>query len=387
MERKMFDIGKKISRAWYTVWNYKVLWIFAFLLALAGGSTINGGGGGGGGTGYNFNSNSNSSDRFHWDRNFDGNRFENNMPAWMQDSATWFENDVMPLFTPDRVVGTIIWTIVILFAIGLIINLLLALVRYPTETSLMRMVDEYEADGSKKKFKQGWALGWNIRAFRIWVIDLIIGAPGLLIALSFAIGGAIFAFNAVKGDFSFAPGMIGLIILAGFLLLLLAIVMIFVGLWRQFIVRAIAIDDASIGEGFKRGWALMAHNFKNAILTWLVMLGLRLGFGIAFFVALLVLIPVMVVMMIPGAIVGAIPGAIAFGITSIFSSGLAAWIVGGIVALIFFFTVVGSPATLVGSWFDLFSSSIWTQTYREMKAGNVPPVLQTSEVVPPPLAE
>ncbi|MDO9121789.1 MAG: hypothetical protein Q7U31_08385, partial [Anaerolineaceae bacterium] len=64
----MFDIGKKISRAWYTVWNYKVLWIFAFLLALAGGSTINGGGGGGGGTGYDFNSNSNSSDRFHWDR-------------------------------------------------------------------------------------------------------------------------------------------------------------------------------------------------------------------------------------------------------------------------------------------------------------------------------
>ena len=382
----MFDIGKKISRAWNTVWNYKVLWVFAFLLALAGGSTINGGGGGGGGTGYRYNSNSNYSDRFNWDRNFDGNRFSSEMPSWMNDGVTWFENDVMPLFTPDRIVATIVWMIVILFAIGIVVNLLLALVRYPTETSLMRLVDEYEADGSKKKFKQGWAMGWNARAFRIWVIDLIIGAPGLLIALGFAIGGAIFAFNAVKGDFTFAPGMIGLMILAGFLLLVLAIVMIFVGLWRQFIVRAIAIDDASIGEGFKRGWSLMAHNFKNAFLTWLVMVGLKIGFGIAFVIALLVLIPVMVVMMIPGAVVGAIPGAIAFGITSIFSSGIAAWVVGGIVALIFFFTVVGSPATLVGSWFDLFSSSIWTQTYREMKAGNVPPVLQTSEQVPPPIA-
>ena len=380
----MFDIGKKISRAWYTVWNYKVLWIFAFLLALAGGSTINSGGGGGGGTGYRFNAD--QSDQFHWNGNWDGNRFESNMSSWMQDGVTWFENDVMPLFTPDRVIGTIVWTIVILFAVGLIINLLLALVRYPTETSLMRLVDEYEADGSKKKFKQGWALGWNIRAFRIWVIDLIIGAPGLLIALGVAIGGAILAFNAVKGDFSFAPGMIGLMILAGFLLLLLAIVMIFVGLWRQFIVRAIAIDDASIGEGFKQGWAMMAHNFKNAFLTWLVMIGLKIGFGIAFFIALLVLIPVMAVMMIPGAIVGAIPGAIAFGISSLFASGPVVWIISGFIALMFFFTVVASPATLVGSWVDLFSSSIWTQTYREMKAGSVPPVLQTSEIVPPPLA-
>ncbi len=379
----MFDIGKKISRAWYTVWNYKVLWIFAFLLALAGGSTINGGGGGGGGTGYRYNNN--PSDQFHWDGNLDGNRFMNEMPSWMNDGVKWFNSDVMPLFTPDRIVNTIVWLIVILFAISLVINLLLALVRYPTETSLMRMVDQYETDGNKMKFKQGWSLGWNSRAFRIWVIDLIVGAPGLVIALGIAIGGAIFAFNAVKGDFSFAPGIIGLMILAGFLLLLLAIVMIFVGLWRQFIVRAIAIDDASIGEGFKKGWAMMAHNFKNAFLTWLVMVGLKIGFGIAFFIALIVLLPAMAIMMIPGAIVGAIPGAIAFGITSVFSSGLAAWIVGGIVALIFFFTVVASPATLVGSWFDLFSSSIWTQTYREMKAGEVPPVLQTSEVVPPPL--
>jgi hypothetical protein len=376
----MFDIGKKISRAWYTVWNYKVLWIFAFLLALAGGSTINGGGGGGGGTGYR--SNTNPMEQFHWDRP----QLDRNMPAWMHEGVNWFETDVIPLFTPDRIVGTIIWTIVILFAIGIVVNLLLALVRYPTETSLMRMVDQYETDGSKMKFKAGWSLGWNVRAFRIWVIDLIIGAPGLLIALGFAIGGAIFALNAVKGDFSFAPGMVGLMILAGFLVLLLVIVMIFVGLWRQFIVRAIAIDGASIGEGFKQGWSMLAHNFKNAFLTWLVMVGLKIGFGIAFFISLLVLLPAMAIMMIPGAVVGAIPGAIAFGITSIFSSGVAAWIVGGLVGLIFFFTVVGSPATLVSSWFDLFASSIWTQTYREMKAGSVPPVLQTSEVVPPPLS-
>lgn len=377
----MFDIGTKIKRAWNTVWNYKVLWIFAFLLALTGGSTINGGGGGGGGgTGYRFNSDPSG----HF--NYDGNRLDALMPGWLGQMATWYNTSVVPLFSPDRIVGTIVWTVVIIFAISLLIGLLLALVRYPTETSMMRMVDEYEADGTKKKFKQGWTLGWNARAFRIWVIDLIVGAPAFVVFAGLAIGGAIFAFNAVKGNFTFAPGMIALMILAGFLLFVLAIVMIFVGLWRQFIVRAIAIDDASIGEGFKRGWSLMAHNFKNAFLTWLVMVGLKIGFGIAFVLVALILIPVMAIMMIPGVVVGAIPGAIAFGISSIFASGPIVWIISSFVALMFFFTVVVSPVTFVGSLFDIFSSSIWTQTYREMKAGNVPPVLQTTDSVPPALS-
>ena len=372
----MFDIGKKISRAWHTVWNYKVLWIFAFLLALAGGSTINGGGGsGGGGSRYTFN----STDRFQWDRA----QVNRELPSWMHEAENWIDTNLAPLFTPEQVVSTIIWMIVILFAIGILFSLVMALVRYPSETSLLRMVDQYEQDGSKMKFKQGWSLGWNIRAFRLWVIDLIFGAPGLIIGLGIAIGAAVFAFNAIEGEINFAPGMIGMILLAGILFFLLGIVMIFVGLWRQFIVRAIAIDGASIGEGFKKGWSLLTGNFKNAILTWLVMLGLRIGFGIAFVLALIVLIPVMAIMIIPGAVVGAIPGAIAYAITSIFSTDLAAWIIGGIVGLIFFIPVVGSPATLVASWFDLFSSSIWTQTYREMKAPAGTPVVQPSDVVSP----
>jgi len=353
----MFDIGTKIKRAWNTLWNYKMLWVFVLLLALTG-AYSGGGGGGGGGTGYRFN-NDQSRD-FH----MDGSR----MPAWMGEIGTWFEQDVNPLFAPDRVVGTIIWTIVILFGISLLVGLLLALVRYPAETAVMRLVDEYEEDGTKKKFKQGWTLGWNKRAFRIWVIDLIIGAPAFVVFAGLAVGMAVFMVNMVNGDVvRQIPGMMGLILLAGFLFLVLAIVMIFVGLWRQFIVRAIAIDDAGIGEGFKRGWAMLAHNFKNAFLTWLVMLGMNIGVGIAMVFALLLLIPVMAVMTIPGALVAAIPGAITYGIASIFGSGPVVWIIAGFVAMIFFFTVVFLPASFLGGLYGLFSSSIWTQTYREMK--------------------
>jgi len=44
----MFNISDLISRAWKILWNYRVLWILALLLALSGGA---GGGGGGGGSG------------------------------------------------------------------------------------------------------------------------------------------------------------------------------------------------------------------------------------------------------------------------------------------------------------------------------------------------
>ena len=374
----MFDIGTKIKRAWNTIWQYKVLWIFVFLMALTGAGGGGGGGGGGGSSSWNGN----------MEKNFNNNMngMDASMPAWMQEAGTWFETNIAPLFTPDRVVGTIIWMVVILFAICLITSLLCALVRYPAETAVLRMVDNYEESGTRIKFKEGWKLGWNRRAFRLWLIDLIIGAPAFVLVVGLLGGTAIFVSNAVGGqDLSQIPGMIGLLILAGFLFLVLAIVMVFVGIWREYISRAIAIDEARVGEAFRQGWAMLAHNFKNTILTWLVMLGIGIGFGIVCVLAFLVLIPVFAVLTIPGALVGAIPGAIAYGISSLFASGPLVWIIAGLIFISFFFTVVFSPATLLNGLYLLFGSSIWTQTYRENKKGTAqPPVLPIPGAVQPP---
>lgn len=361
----MFDIGKKISRAWNTIWHYKVLWIFGFLLVLFGSS--GGGGGGGGGSftnsGYQYNNN-----------DFNYSQVPYGAPAWVNEMATFFEDKVVPLFMPDRILSTILWTIGIAVGIALVCGLLAALVRYPAETAVMRMVDDYEATGTKVKFKAGWKLGWNRRAFRIWVIDLIIGSPAFVVVMALVIGSSVMMVRTFEtGSMRLAPGMVALMVLAGFLLLLLALLMIFVSLWRELIVRQVAIDDQGIGAAFKKSWAMLAHNAKNAFLTWLVMIGLGMAFGIVTVIALVVLIPAFAVMTIPGAVVGAIPGAIAFGITSIFGSSFWPWIIGGMVFLPFFFMVTFSPATLLGGIYSIFSSSIWTQTYREMK-GIIPPV-------------
>ncbi len=368
----MFDIGNKIKRAWNTIWHYKVLWIFGFLLVLFGSS--GGGGGGGGGsfnnTNYQFNNN---------DFNYSHAPFYG-APAWVNEMGTFFEDKVVPLFMPDRILSTILWTIGIAVGIALVFGLLAALVRYPAETAVMRMVDDYEATGTKVKFKAGWKLGWNRRALRIWVIDLIIGSPAFLVVMGLVIGASVMMVKTFQtGSMQMMPGMVGLMLLAGFLLLVLALVMVFVSLWRELIVRQIAIDDEGIGAAFKKSWAMLAHNAKNAFLTWLVMLGLGIAFGIATVFALIVLIPAFAVMAIPGAVVAAIPGAIAFGITSIFGSSFWPWVIGGMVFLPFFFMVTFSPGTLLGGIYSIFSSSIWTQTYREMK-GVVPPAMP---VLPP----
>ncbi len=42
MEVRMFNISDLITRAWNILWRYRVLWVFALLLALSGGA---GGGG------------------------------------------------------------------------------------------------------------------------------------------------------------------------------------------------------------------------------------------------------------------------------------------------------------------------------------------------------
>jgi uncharacterized membrane protein len=93
-----------------------------------------------------------------------------------------------------------------------------------------------------------------------------------------------------------------------------------------------------------------------------------IGLTIAGFIVFFLLIPVYIILAVPGLIVAAIPALLAFGITSLFVSGPLIWIIALFVGLPFLFLVLGSPLLLIGGWVQIFSSSVWTLTYREMKA-------------------
>ena len=356
----MIDFGKILKRAWHILWNYKVLWIFGILLAVTAGR------GGGSGSSYQFS----GIDRNNWD-NWNKGFDPNSQPAqeWSK-MTTWFNQEVAPLLEhPDRNITTWIWIGVGFILFLLVLGVIFAFIRYTSETAILRMVDEYEQTGTKVGFKQGWKLGWSRRAFRIWVIDLLIGLPFILFV--FLLGGlGLLVFFAVRNgsEPAVAGSIIASIGCAFLFIFFFALLAVVVGLLRQFFVRAAALEDTSVGESFRRGWTLFKRNWKSASLMWLIMLGIGIGFGIGGMILFFLLIPVYIVLLIPAAIVAAVPGLLAFGLTSIFASGPITWIIGALVALPFFFTTLFAPFALINGWYAIFESNVWTLTYREIKA-------------------
>lgn len=353
----MIDIGKILKRSWYILWNYRILWIFGILLALTGGGNA-----GRDNIQYTFGGNRGYNGSNGYNPNFQPGPF-------LRDLTAWFNQNIAPLFqNPNQHVATFIWIGLAFLLFILLVIAVTSLIRYPSETAIIRMVDDYEQTNTKVGFKQGWKMGWNRRAFRIWVIDLVIGLPAFLfIALLLGLG-MLFFFSVTNGNHALAfSGVITAIGCAFLFIFAFAVLMVLLGLLRHFFVRAAALEEAGIGESFRRGWTLFKNNWKSAVLMWLVMLGIGIGFGIVGTILFFLLIPAYLILILPAALVAAIPGAIALGVTSIFASGPVAWIVALLVALPFFFMVVLAPLTLISAWYMIYTSSVWTLTYREIQ--------------------
>ncbi|MBM3151145.1 MAG: hypothetical protein FJZ96_02895 [Chloroflexi bacterium] len=356
----MVDIGKILKRAWHILWNYRVLWIFAFLLALMTG----GGNGGNGNTGYQFTQRGNYPQS--------GPGFT--PPAWSSEVESWLEQNIEPFFaSPEASFRSAAWITGAIFLLVIVIGLLAALVKYPAETAIIRMADEFDRTGGKVGLKAGWKMGWSRRAFRIWLIDLLLGIPALLLVLLLLGGGALIAYTLINGnEAALVAGSFSMICGWMFLLLGFLLFMIFLGLLRQFLVRKAALEDSSVGDSFRQGWAMFKENWKSALLLLLTTLGIGIGFTLASLVAAVILIPAYIVLAIPGAIVAAIPGGLAYGIASIFTSSPWNWIIAVLVALPFFVAILMAPLTFLRGLFLLFDANIWTVAYREMKDLPVP---------------
>jgi hypothetical protein len=362
----MIDIGKILGRAWHVVWNYKVLWIFGILVVLMGG----------GGAGPNFRASWNNNG-YNGPYGYQGGQTPENLPAFMQQTnhwfdtvaQPWFERNIQPWFaSPEAIVRTVIWMVVIILVLSLLLKVLTSLVLYPAQTAMVRMVDEYEQTGTKKRFGEGWKLGWSKAAFRLWVIDLIIGLPAFILALIALSLGLTIASSAIRGNWAMAGGTIfALAVTMIALVLAVVLVSVFLNLLRPFIARKTVLEELAIGDSFRQGWAMFKGNWQSAGLMWLVMIGLWIGFGLVMILVSIILIPALILTAVAGLIVAAIPYWLAFWIMSLTSIAPIAWILAIIPAMLFFLPVFLSPFLLIGAWVDVFQSSVWTLTYREIK--------------------
>lgn len=366
----MINIGKILKQSWKILWNYRVLWLFGILLAITGAGNA-----GSNPFNYSLGGNRGTTPSSGYNPNFQPGPF-------MRALNDWFIQNVNPVFDhPNQHIATLIWLgvgfVLFILAIGVITSIL----RYVSETAAIRMVDEYEQSGAKVGFKQGWKLGWNRRAFRMWVIDLIISLPVVVFLAVLLLLGLLAYFTVVPGNNTLAAAGIITAIGCAFLFIFVFIVlMVFLGLLRQFFVRSAALEGTGISESFRNGWTLFKSNWKSGALMWLVMIGINIGYGILGTILFFLLIPLYVILVIPALIVAAVPAAIAGGLTLLFGGGPVSWLVAGVVALPFFFAVALLPLTVIGSWFTIYTTNVWTLTYREMKALEV---VKPVEQLPP----
>ena len=358
------DPVKILKRAWYILWNYRVLWIFGFILALTASS---GSSGGSGNNGLRFNANEREEFQMPSDMQREFNSVGEAFDEIFNYGLPALERE---LDLPQGELNTMLWVGVAFIIVMMVFGVLMSVARYVSEASLIRMVDEYEASGTKKTFRECWRLGWSRTAWRLFLIDLLVSLP-FLIMLAFFVMMGFAGYRMVSapgaGDETWA-GMIGIIGVSILVLFVVVLVSVFLRLLRHFFWRSAALENLGVRDSLRAGFQMARENWKDIGIMWLVMIGVGIASAIVSFVAFIISLPLIVVTVVAGAIVAAVPGALLAGFFSLFLSGYLPWIAGGLFVMPLFFIVGFSPWVLLSGWSLTYISTVWTLVYRELKA-------------------
>lgn len=351
------DPVKILKRAWHILWSYRALWVFGLIIALATAGSTGGG--------------SNSGTRYSLDR-------ENQqipLPQELRQNMQEFTREVERLFREgpsqaDLPISreefiTLIWIAVIFTLVMIVLGIIVAIARYVSETAVIRMVDEYESTDTKMTVREGFRIGWSRTSWRLFLINLIVNLPAILLVLVLLSVGVGIFFAVTNGSLTYTAfsiiALIGVVFLVVFAVVILTI---FLRLLRHFVWRACALEGLGVQESFRRGWALVRENWKSVGLMWLVMIGLGIVWAVASIILVIITLPVVFI----SALITAIPVLVFVALFSMFLSNALAWVLGILFALPLFLIMAFFPMLVLGGWQAVFTSSVWTLTYREIKA-------------------
>jgi len=342
-----------LKRAWNNVWRYRALWVFGIILALTTGS---------GGTETASSARDGGNNR---DRSIAGLRLPDDFSVELGDGIRQELEELDRLFSreiPPQVVSTIIAVVIGLLCIGILLFVVGRIARYVAETSLIGMVDKHEETGKQQSVRQGFRMGWSRAAWRLFLIDLAVDLPvALTFILLFALA---FAPLLLWTGRSTGLGTVGTVSTIGlfFTVVFLAIVVgAALSLLKRFFRCACVLDGLGVVESIRRGWAMVRQNLKDAGLMWLIMIGVNLAW-------MLVMVPIGALLFGVGAVMGGGPALLAGKWAESAFGGAAAWILGGAVGIPIFLAVVVAPLVFLGGLREIFQSSTWTLTYRELRA-------------------
>lgn len=348
------DHAKILKQAWHILLQYRVLWIFGLILAL---TTVSPGG--------------NSTSSYQGNQGDMGNGGESQTPQEMWEElqnldfeAAWGElQRELSREIPEEFWGWFVFGIIALVVVGFVLFIVGRVAHYVAQVALIRMVNRYEETGEKLGFRQGWRQGWSRAAWRLFLINLLTGIP-LFVLVIILLGLALLPLLLWMGDAPTA-GVLGTVAAVGlfFLVIFFSIVMgALIKLLKHFFYRACALENYGVGRSLRAGWAMFKQNWKGIGLMWIITAGINIGWS-------LVMIPVSILMVVISLVAGGGMGlVVGLLMNAVFSSEVAAWIVAVMVGLPIFLVLMSLPLGLIGGWREVFMSSTWTLSYRELRA-------------------
>jgi hypothetical protein len=250
------DYGKIVSRSANIVWQNKYLMILGILAALGGGSTSS------------------------WQTGGDGSS---------SGQPPFGEPGQFPQIGGD-VAGLAAGWAIALICVAILFALVLWAVSTIARGGLIAGVDTVES-GDKSSFSQAWSAGWQ----KVWTllgIGFIPAIPGIILMILSLIGvviyGGIFAIFGEGTAGSIGSAEVGIIIVI--LLCCIGPIALFLGILRNFAERAAMLENLGVVDSYKRGWDVLRTNLGEAILLFLVQIGIGIVAAILLFVPGLILV-------------------------------------------------------------------------------------------------
>jgi hypothetical protein len=336
------------------MWRYKALWIFGFILALTTFSwestVLFGDNNGGQGSVVQYELS--EQDREWLAENFDLPQFYESLSITGQDVGEFIENEVVQI-----VVLIAILVMVVIFLM-ILIGLLL---RYLSETALIMMVNDYEKTNIKYGIRQGLRMAWSRSAWRLFLIDLAVYMPAILLSLVlFALIIVPIVALATTGT---AAGIAGAIAAGGLFFLMLALIIVasaVLSVLARLARQACVIDNQGVMDSIRSSTSVIRANVKDVGLMWLIMIGINLAWP--FFMA-----PLAILLVGLGILLGGALAALVGGLGSLATAGAGAWIAAGLLGAVLFLLILVAPLALLTGIREVFQSSAWTLTYRELR--------------------
>jgi hypothetical protein len=343
------DHIKVLKRAFQITWDYKALWIFGIILALTVGGGFSNPGSPDSGPQAQYTVD--NPEEIPQSIELPDGR-EVTVPQALREVSTWLA--IGATLCGLCCCALIVWIVVTTVA------------RYVAETALIRMVDDYEETGEKRTLREGFQMGWSRSAFWLWLFDtaMLIGGLVLFVPASLLLAGLmVLSIAAIETLGIIVLGIIGIVAFVGLLFLVILAGIIFgltVSFVRPYIYRACVLEGVGIIDAVREGLRIVSRHLLDAVIMQLIVIGL-------YFAWFVLMVIVTFVLLFAALVAAAIPVLVLGGLGSLLI-GWPAWIVGGLFGALSFIVVVVVPGLLLRGLEMTFISTLWTLTYRELKA-------------------